>query len=132
MAYDKQVLEEKSLKIIEEKKIYFIEDLVSYLRCSKATFYNLKLNELDSIKEAIEIQRVNLKSKLRQKWEDSDNPTLQIGLYKLVGNDSEAERLGTTLKHSGNIDSTVKHIDYSKIPTEALEAFNAAITDRPE
>jgi hypothetical protein len=41
---------------------------------------------------------------MRSKWYKSENPTLQMGLYKLIGTPEEAERLGTTLKHTGGMD----------------------------
>lgn len=107
MAYKTSELEKKSLEAIEKHKLFFIEDIVAYLPCDKSTFYNHKLHELDTIKDALEKNKVEVKTSMRSKWYKSDNPTLQMGLYKLIGTEQEAERLGTTLKHSGNMDLSV-------------------------
>jgi hypothetical protein len=55
--YDTKELERKSLEAIKEHKLMFIEHVVAYLPCSKPTFYEHKLNELNSIKKAIEENR---------------------------------------------------------------------------
>ena len=107
MAYKTVELEKKALEVIEKHKLFFIEDIVAYLPCDKSTFYNHKLHEFDTIKDALEKNKVEVKTSMRSKWYKSDNPTLQMGLYKLIGTEQEAERLGTTLKHSGNMDLSV-------------------------
>ena len=107
MAYKTSDLEKKSLEAIEKHKLFFIEDVVAFLPCSKKTFYEHKLHELHSIKDALEKNKVEIKTSMRSKWYKSDNPTLQMGLYKLLGTEQEAERLGTTLKHQGSMDLSV-------------------------
>lgn len=107
MAYKTAELEKKSLEAIEKHKLFFIEDIVAYLPCSKKTFYEHKLHELHTIKDALEKNKVEIKTSMRSKWYKSDNPTLQMGLYKLIGTEQEAERLGTTLKHQGSMDLSV-------------------------
>jgi hypothetical protein len=104
MAYKTVDLEKKSLEVIEKHKLFFIEDVVAFLPCTKPTFYEHKLNESNAIKEALEKNKVEIKTSMRSKWYKSENPTLQMGLYKLIGTPEEAERLGTTLKHLGNVD----------------------------
>jgi hypothetical protein len=103
MAYKTEELEKKSLEAIDKHKLFFIEDVVAFLPCDKTTFYNHKLHEFNSIKDALEKNKVEIKTSMRSKWYKSDNPTLQMGLYKLIGTSEEAERLGTTLKHSGDV-----------------------------
>jgi hypothetical protein len=51
-----------------------------------------------------------MKVSMRQKWYESDNATLQIGLMKLISDDDEAHRLNGTkreIKH----DTTDKEIN---------------------
>lgn len=93
MAYDKADLEKKSLIAIKKNKLVFIEEVVSYLPCSKPTFYEHKLNESDAIKEEIERNKVNRKVGLRNKMYDAENPSAWIALYKLIGTEEEAHRL---------------------------------------
>jgi hypothetical protein len=100
MAYDKADLEKKALAAIKRHKLVFVEEVVSYLPCSKPTFYEHKLNESDAVKESIEKNKINRKVGLRDKMYKAENPTAWIALYKLLGSDDEADRLnGSKQKH---------------------------------
>ena len=57
--YNTDELERQALAAIKEHKLMFIEHLVAYLPCSKPTFYELKLNESNAIKKAIEENRIS-------------------------------------------------------------------------
>ena len=72
------------LEIIEKNNILFITDLVAFLPICRSTFYNYGLNKLDTLKEAIDRQRIITKQAQRSKWFQSDNATLQIALYRLI------------------------------------------------
>ena len=96
MAYKTEELEKQALEAIEKYKLFFIEDVVSYLPCTKPTFYEHKLNELDSIKDALTKVKTGLKVSMRSKWYKSENATLQMGLMKLIGTDEEYHRLANT------------------------------------
>ena len=103
MAYDTIELEKKVLEAIETHKLFFIEDIVAYLPCSRATFYNHKLDKLDTIKEALEKNRIEIKCSLRKKWYNSDSAVLQIALYKLIATDEESIGINsqkTEVEHS--------------------------------
>ena len=93
MAYDKKKLEKQSLEAIAKYKLFFIDDIISYLPCSRATFYNLGLDKLDTIKDELTKQKTELKVSMRSKWYKSDNATLQMGLMKLVSTDEELRKL---------------------------------------
>ena len=93
MAYKTSQLEDQSLKVIKEKSLIFIDDIVVYLPCNRATFYNHKLDKLDTIKDALEFNKTETKIKLRTKWEDSDNATLQLALMRLICSDTERRKL---------------------------------------
>lgn len=110
MAYKKADLERQALAAIKEHNLMFVTDVPTYLPCSVATFYNKKLEELESIKDALERNRVKVKNGLRAKWYKSDNPTVQIALYKLIGTEDEAHRLnGSRQEH--------RHaVDFSNLP----------------
>ena len=93
MAYKTTELEVQSLKVIKEKLLIFIDDIVVYLPCNRATFYNHNLDKLDTIKDALEFNKTETKIKLRTKWQESDNATLQIALMRLICNDAERRKL---------------------------------------
>ena len=104
MAYDKKNMIDISLKAIEENELIFLSELFTYVPFSEKTFYNHKLQDLQDIKKAIEDNRVKTKSKLRKRWEISDNPTVQIALYKLLADANEYAILNTqAVDHKGAI-----------------------------
>ncbi len=110
MAYDTETLEKKALSAIKKHKLVFVEEVVAFLPCSKPTFYAHKLNELDSIKDALEGNKIKTKITLREKMEAAENPTAWVALYKLVGTDDEAGRLSNSnqkIEHSGTIATNV-------------------------
>lgn len=101
MAYKTDELREKALAAIKKYSLVFIEDVVSYLPCSKPTFYDHKLNESDDIKSALEKNRISDKVRMRKKWRDSDNATLQIAYYKMIATEEEFKRLtGQNVDHT--------------------------------
>lgn len=96
MAYDKNKILEQAKEVTEKNKLFFIEDVVSYLPCSKPTFYEFfppDSNELNTIKDLLEKNRTEIKVSMRSKWYKSDNASLQIALMKLISTDEEAHRL---------------------------------------
>lgn len=103
MAFKKKDLESQALDAIKKHRLFTIKDVVAYLPCSLQTFYNQKLDELESIKDAINTNKVRTKQEMRQKWFKSDNATLQIGLYKLLADDDERQALTQQ-----NVDHTSK------------------------
>ena len=103
--YVTEELEQTAIVAIIEHNLFFIEDVVAYLPCSKPTFYEHKLNELDSIKDLLEQNKINQKVKLRKFWGTGESaPVLQIALYKLIGTDEESDRINSQkMKHDGEI-----------------------------
>ncbi len=63
------------------------------LSFSKATAYNYKLEELDTIKEAFALNRSKATNYMLQKWIASDNPTLQIAAMRIIADDEDRLRL---------------------------------------
>lgn len=99
MKYNKEKLFEQAKEAAQKNNLIFIEEIVSFLPCSKQTFYDyfpLGSDELDELKTIIEDNTVNIKSGLRNKWYESDNPTLQIALYRLTSRDDEHKKLNQT------------------------------------
>jgi len=91
--YDAKELELQALEEITKRKLVFIDEVVSYLPCCRTTFHDLGLNKTDTIKAALNKNKVDLKAGMRKKWYESDNATKQLALYKLIGTDEEAHRL---------------------------------------
>lgn len=96
MAYKTEDLEKQALEAIEKHNLFFINDLVAYLPCSKQTLYDHKLEQLDSIKKALEANRIKTKNGLRAKWYKSKNAAVQVALMKLIADDEERKKLSQT------------------------------------
>ena len=114
MAYDKKELEAQSVKVIKKNKIMFIEHLIAYLPCGKTTFYELKLNESDTIKKGIEKNRINRKVTFLNNWSDDEAaPALQIAAMKMICTPDEAHRLnGSKQEIKHNVDTQSKLIEW--------------------
>ena len=93
MAYKTTDLKKKAIEAIEKYKLIFIDEIASYLPCNRATFYNHKLDKLDSIKELLDENKDKIKSSLRSKWYKTDNATLQLALMRLICTDKERRKL---------------------------------------
>jgi len=107
MGYNKADLEKKALKILNDNPyIFIIQDVVALMPNCRATFYKYGLDKTDSIKEAIEGNKVKAKSKLKNHWINNPNPTTDIALYKLASTNEETEKL-TSQKVSADIQGKI-------------------------
>ena len=96
MAYDRLKIFEQAKEVIVKHKLFFIEDIVSFLPCAKPTFYDFfppDSNELNELKELLEQNRVTLKVSMRSKWYTSNAPALQMALMKLIATPEELRKL---------------------------------------
>lgn len=106
MAYVKSKIYKEAQRVIKEKNLFFVEDIIALLPCDKTTFYRFfppESNESNTIKDLLDQNKVTVKANMRKKWYESENPSLQISLMKIIGTDEEAHRLNgsrqeTTLK----------------------------------
>jgi hypothetical protein len=106
MSYDTDKLEQEALDAIDKYKLFFIEDVVAYVSCSRATFYNHGLDKLDTIKDALSKNKINIKVSMRNKWYKSESATLQVALMKMIATDDEAHRLNGSrqeIRHQGAV-----------------------------
>ena len=125
MAHNKKKLIDESLSAIQKYKLFFIEDVIAYISCCKATFYKYKLNEIDSIKETLENNKINIKVSMRNKWYNSESATLQIALMKMIATDDEAHRLNGSkqeIKHNANV-------SVNKLSNEAQKKIDDILND---
>ena len=93
MAYKKADMIKQSLEAIKENDLVFVDEIIAFVPFSKATFYNHDLDKLDSIKKALEDNRIKIKAGLRKEWRTSKHPVLQIALYRLLADEDEYDRL---------------------------------------
>ena len=93
MSFEKHELEQIAIEQIRKNKLFFIQDVIAYLPCCSATFYNHELEKLETIKDELQKVKVEIKVSMRNKWYKSDNATLQMGLMKLLSTDQELRKL---------------------------------------
>ena len=106
MAYNKNKIYEDAMELIKTKKLFFIEDVVTLLPCNKTTFYDffkVESNELNTIKELLDKNKIEIKNGLRNKWYNGNNPLTQMALYKLIGTEEEYHRIASTKTENKNI-----------------------------
>jgi len=61
MAYKTENLYQQAIKAIEENNLFFIEDIVAFIPCSKQTFYDhfpINSDELDTLKELLDENKI--------------------------------------------------------------------------
>lgn len=124
MAYDKKKIFEEIIKAIKDNKLKHFSHIGNFIEPDIKTLKewdwdNGECSECTTIKKELAFNRISSKIKLVNKWEESDNPTLQIAAFKLIASDEEQKALSTNYQkteHSGEIKTT----DISKYSTEEL------------
>ena len=97
VAYDKEMLYKKALEIVKsDNQIVFMYDIIVGLGISTSTFYAYfpdNSEQSNDLKQHLIDNRGFQKKKLRSKWYDSENATLNLCVYKLLADDDELKRL---------------------------------------
>jgi hypothetical protein len=96
MAYDKKKIFEQAKEAIVKNKLFFIDDIIAYLPCSRSTFYEWEMEKSDELKELLNQNRITLKVSMRSKWYTSNAPALQMALMKLIASPEELRKLSMT------------------------------------
>lgn len=124
MAYSRKRLYEQAMQVIEERNLFFIEDVVAFLPCDRATFYRKFAqgsDECDNIKRALETNKVRTKSAIRHRLFNMDNPTAQIALYRMIATPEERDAISTT---KTDITSGGEKITKEPITIEIIDSRN--------
>jgi len=92
------ILESEILSVIKKHNIFYIVDIFGfYSRISRATFYNRAIDKLDSIKDALDDNKIIQRQKLKARWAKPDAaPVLQIALFKTISSESDLRKLSQT------------------------------------
>jgi len=96
MAYDRKKIFLQAKEMIVKHKLFFVEDIIAFIPCSKQTFYDffpVESDELDTLKTLLEVNRTTLKVSMRSKWYKSNAPALQMALMKLIATPEELKKL---------------------------------------
>jgi len=120
MAYDRIKIFEQAKEVTVKNKLFFIEDIVAFLPCSKNYFYDHfppDSNEYDELKALLDTNRTTLKVSMRSKWYTSNAPALQMALMKLIATPEELRKLSMQFIESENNNKneiSIKPIDWTK------------------
>jgi ACT domain-containing protein len=127
MAYKKKEIYAKAKDAIEKNKLFFIEDIVSFLPISKKTFYQyfpIDSNESNELKEMLETNRVALKVSMRKKWYNSNSPALQMALMKLIATPEELRILAIQYQEQ-KVETVMSAEERERKIEELLEKANS-------
>jgi len=109
MAYNKQKLYSQAEQAIKDNNLYFIEDIVAFLKWDKTTFYRLlptESNEYNNLKELLEENKIKTKSSIRKKLWKSEKAAELLALYRLIATKEEHQRLNQSyVDHTTNGDN---------------------------
>jgi len=118
MAYTDKQKEEmynKALSDIKKLNLFFIEDIIAYMPVGKTSFYEfwpLDSNEMNTIKDLLEENKINEKVLLRESFRKGNSSAERLALYKLICTDKERKSL------------SMNHID---VTTDGKEIQNTTI-----
>jgi hypothetical protein len=125
MAYDKNKVFEQAKEVIVKHKLFFVDDIVAFLPCSKQTFYDfypVNSDQLDELKGLLEINRTTLKVSMRSKWYTSNAPALQMALMKLIATPEELRKLSMNHQVTEETEKPIfKQIDLDVITDDSAE-----------
>lgn len=96
MAYDKEKIFKQAKEQIKENNLFFVQDIVAFVPCSRSTFYELfpdGSDELDTFKELLESNKVVTKSSIRAKLWKSNKAAELLALYRLIATTEEHQKL---------------------------------------
>ena len=98
--YKKDVLE-----AINKYRLFFFNDVFAYVSFTRQTAYNHNLNEDEEILHLLDKHKIETKHSMRNKWYNSQNPLLQLALYKIIGDEEEYYRIANAKQQ---IDANVR------------------------
>ena len=109
MAYKKDKLLDQSIDAVRKHKLFFIEDIMGFVPCNRSTWYNLfpaGSDELDTIKEELEKNKISIKVSLRKRFYDGDRTAELLALYKLICTPEERAMLSMTGEVNVNVNTS--------------------------
>jgi hypothetical protein len=118
---NKEKIYAKAMKVLEENKdIYFIEHLASYLGISRTTTYKLfplGSDEMNTIKDIINVNVCRRQQAIiGVNWANSDDFKKQIGFLKVTGDTELRKALSTAYIET----KETKEVDLSKASDEEI------------
>lgn len=96
MAHDKAKIYQQAQEAIKANNLFFVEDIVAFIPCSKPTFYEffpVDSNELNTLKDLLNDNKIKTKSAIRSKLFKSQKAAELLALYRLICTKEEHQLL---------------------------------------
>lgn len=96
MAHNKEQIYEQAKAAIKKNNLFFIEDIIAFIPCSKFYFYDafpIDSNEYNNLKSLLEENKVKTKSAIRSKLFKSNKAAELLALYRLICTKEEHQLL---------------------------------------
>lgn len=111
MAYDTNKLYKQAQDAITKHNLFFVEDIVAFIPCSKPTFYEhfpVDSNELNNLKALLEENKIRTKSSIRAKLFKSNKAAELLALYRLIATPEEHQKLNQSyIDHTSKGDKLI-------------------------
>lgn len=122
--YSQKQLFEQAMQVIRKRNLFFIEDVVAFLPCDRSTFYAKFPSNSDksnTIKRALETNRVRTKTAIRHKLYSMDSPTAVIALYRMIATPEERDAISMART---DITSGGKELTREPLTIEIIDSRN--------
>jgi hypothetical protein len=120
--YNKEQLLKQAKQAIVKNNLYFVEDIVGYLPCTRSSFYRIfpsDSEEFLSLKESLEKNRIKAKTQIRHNLElNNTNPTAQLALYRMIA--TPEERAAINMQKM-DITTNGKDVTMSPVQIEVID-----------
>lgn len=96
MAYDRKKIFEQAKEAITKNNLFFIEDIVAFIPCSKSYFYEtfkVDSDEMDTLREMLDQNKIKTKSAIRAKLFKGEKAAELLALYRLICTKEEHQLL---------------------------------------
>lgn len=96
MSVDRDKILKLAFDAINENRLFFVEDVVGFVPCSKSTFYKyfpFDSDEMNDIKERLDVNKIQVKSNIRAKLFQSERASELLALYRLICTSEERQAL---------------------------------------
>ena len=127
MAYDREKIYEQAKQAIIDNELFFIEDIVAFIPCSKPTFYEffpVDSNEFNNLKELLEQNKISKKVKIRAKLFKGEKAAELLSLYRLICTNEERQMLNQQyIDHTTKGDKIKNQIITTLTPEQLKESL---------
>ena len=114
MAHDRTKIFEQAKEAITKHNLFFVEDVVAFIPCSKPTFYEffpVDSNELNTLKDLLNENKVKTKSAIRSKLFKSQKAAELLALYRLICTPEEHQKLNQQYIDHTTKGESIAHVE---------------------